>query len=219
VTSEMMMLQNFSELALTRRSIRKFEDQDIPVSKIEELIKIAVSAPSGCNSQCWKFVAIHDKAMITQIEAAVIKKIAEIVEILQPELPEEYLTSKRKTVGFFTKAPVVVAVFMTDYHYYDPVLESAFKAYGINDEEMMKLFARPDILSIGAAVQNLLLAIHEKGYGACWMNEPAVAGEEISKILKMPLDYKFMCLIPIGVSAYTPREKKLKEFGEIFVSI
>ena len=219
MTSEMMMLQNFFELALTRRSIRKFEDQDIPVSKIEELIKIAVSAPSGCNSQCWKFIAIQDKTTMNQIEAAVIKKIAEIVEILQPELPEEYLTSKRKTVGFFTKAPVVVAVFMTDYHYYDPVLESAFKAYGINDEEMMKLFARPDMLSIGAAVQNLLLAIHEKGYGACWMNEPAVAGEEISKIFKMPLDYKFMCLIPIGVSAYTPREKKLKEFREIFVSI
>lgn len=212
-------MQKFSDLALTRRSIRKYHDRDIPLREIEEFIKIAVSAPSGCNSQCWKFIAIKDKNVLNQIAEAVMYKIMEIVSVLKPEPSAEYLVSKEKAVRFFTKAPVVVAVFMTGYKYYDPVLESAIKAHGFPKDEMMKLFAHPDILSIGAAVQNLLLAVHEKGYGACWMNEPAIAGEEINKILKTSLDYQFMSLIPIGIPAYTPREKKMKELAEIFANI
>jgi nitroreductase len=114
---------------------------------------------------------------------------------------------------------MVIAVFLTNYKYYDPVLESALKAHCLDNKAKMEQFACPDILSIGAAVQNLLLAIHEKGYGACWMNEPAIAGTEINKILKVPLDYQFMSLVPIGVPAYTPRQKKMKEFSEIYTSI
>jgi nitroreductase len=212
-------MAEFSTLALTRRSIRKFQERDIPLSEIEDFIKIAVSAPSGCNSQCWKFIAIKDKTILEQIAEAAMQKITEIIAVLQPAPPAEYLVSKRKAVSLFTKAPVVVAVFLTDYQYYDPVLESAFKAQGFNNQAMMKFFACPDILSIGAAVQNLLLAIHEKGYGACWMNEPAIAGTEINKILKIPLEYQFMSIIPVGFPAYTPREKKLKEFREIYASM
>ncbi|HBF39699.1 MAG TPA: nitroreductase [Firmicutes bacterium] len=209
-------MHEFSTLALTRRSIRKYQDQDIPLREIEEFIKIAASAPSGCNSQCWKFIAIKDKMILNQIVEAAMEKILEMTSTLKPEPSEEYLISKHKALSFFVKAPVVIGVFMTGYQYYDPVLESAIKAQGFRDEAMMKLFGHPDILSVGAAVENLLLAVHAKGYGACWMNEAAIAGVAINKILKMPLDYEFMSLIPIGIPAYTPREKKMKEFKEIF---
>ena len=57
-------MSHFAQLAATRRSIRKFEDRDIPFEDIEECIRIAVTAPSGCNSQCWKFVAVKDREVI-----------------------------------------------------------------------------------------------------------------------------------------------------------
>jgi len=209
-------MSNFAGLAFSRRSIRKFKDQDIPMEEIQELIRIATSAPSGCNSQCWRFVAVKDKAVISRMEEVVFKKVSDILSIAKESLTNEYLTSKRKMTGFFAKAPVVVAVFMTSLDYYDPILINALKQHGYNDMEIMNLFANPDLLSIGAAVQNLLLAVHEKGYGACWMNEPAIAGEEINEILGVPKSNKFISLIPIGVPAYTPREKKLKSLDEVF---
>lgn len=212
-------MDNFADLALTRRSIRKFEDKDIPLEEIEEFIRIAVSAPSGCNSQCWRFIAIKDKAVIQQIADAVINKVDEILSIKRHELSENYLLSKRKMVSFFTGAPVVVAVFMTKLEYYDSTFEDILKEQGYSDEDIMRLFAYPDLLSIGAAVQNLLLAVHEKGYGACWMNEPAIAGDEIGRILGVPEDNKFISLIPIGVPAYSPREKRMKDFDEVFSAI
>lgn len=209
-------MNSFFDLASSRRSIRKFEDKDIPHEDIEYFIRAAVSAPSGCNSQCWRFIAIKDREVIKQIEAAVIGKTVKILEIKGDELPDKYVMSKRKMVSFFAKAPVVIAAFMTKAEFYDPVLISALKGHGYDEEGIMKLFANYDVLSIGAAIQNMLLAIHEKGYGACWMNEPAIAGKEINEILGVPSEQKFISIIPVGVPAYNPMNKQMKALDEVF---
>ncbi|MCX7710461.1 MAG: nitroreductase family protein [Clostridia bacterium] len=212
-------MNNFESLAFGRRSIRKFQDKDIPLSDIDEIIRIATSAPSGCNSQCWRFIAIKDKAVIQSISDAVIQGIEALLEEKKDELPENYLNSKRKMVSFFVNAPVVIAVFMTKLDYYDPLVTSALESKGYTYEETMKFFAYPDILSIGAAIQNLLLAVHEKGYGACWMNEPAVAGDEIRKILGENEESRFMSLIPVGIPAYVPRAKQMKDITKVYKTI
>lgn len=207
---------SFTDLALTRRSIRKFEDKDIPWRDVEHFIKVATSAPSGCNSQCWRFVAIKDKSVMEKIKQIAIEKVDEILGVQKQDLSEEYLASRYKMVSFFSKAPVVIAVFMTKLEFYDPLFVSVLKGKGYDDGDIMQLLAYPNLLSIGAAVQNLLLAVHEKGYGACWMNEPAIAGKEINKILNIPETHQFISLVPIGFPAYTPREKRMKDFSEVF---
>jgi len=208
-------MERFLDLASTRRSIRKFKDTPIPLEDIEYFINAATSAPSGCNSQCWKFVAIMDRNIIDQLETAVVKKAEKILEIKGNELPQNYLSSKRKMISFFAKAPLVIAVFMTEADFYDPIFITALKERGYDDDGIMKLFANYDLLSIGAAIQNMLLAIHEKGYGACWMNEPAIAADEINKILNEPSEHRFISLIPVGIPAYTPQEKKMKGIEEV----
>lgn len=208
-------MKSFLELASTRRSIRKYKDTAIPQEDIEYFIRAATSAPSGCNSQCWKFVAVRNKDVIHQLESAVIKKAESILEIKGNELSPNYLPSKRRMVSFFAKAPLVIAVFMTETDFYDPIFISALKERGYDDEGIMKLFANYDLLSIGAAIQNMLLAIHEKGYGACWMNEPAIAANEINEILGEPLEHRFISLVPVGIPAYKPQEKKMKAMDEV----
>jgi nitroreductase len=57
---------------------------------------------------------------------------------------------------------------------------------------------------------------HEKGYGACWMNEPAIAEAEINRILSVPPEERLISLIPVGYPAYTPRAKEMKDLTEVF---
>jgi len=45
----------------TRRSIRSYQDKEVPDSLIEELLEIARWAPSATNNQPWRFVVIKDK--------------------------------------------------------------------------------------------------------------------------------------------------------------
>lgn len=212
-------MKNFLELAASRRSIRKYEERDIPIEDIEYFINAAVNAPSGHNSQCWRFVAIKDKSIMNQIADAAMKEVENILKTQGEEISQEYLVTKRKMISFFVKAPVVLAVFMSKVGQFDPTIISALKANGYDDEGIMKKYANFDILSVGAAIQNLLLAVHEKGYGACWMNDPAIAGAAVNKILNIPLEQRFISLIPIGVPAYNPRPKKIKELSEIFTIV
>ncbi len=52
---------------LTRRSIRKFTDQQIPEEILEVLIKAGYHAPSGHNMQTWKFTVVQTPETIAHI--------------------------------------------------------------------------------------------------------------------------------------------------------
>lgn len=127
-------------------------------------------------------------------------------------------TSKKKGkyATFFKNAPLVIAVFLSKLEYYDPKTTEIYYKKGYDHTSMMAEMSNPDVLSIGAAVQNMLLAIQEKGYGACWMNEPTITGKKVNSILGESEELKFMSLISIGYPTYTPRIKSMKEFNRIF---
>lgn len=207
-------MENFYELASKRRSIRKYEDREIPLNDIEYFIKSAVTAPSGCNSQCWKFVAVKSKNIIHQLAEAVKEANDTFYENLVDD--QKYIESKGKAATFFKNAPLVIAVFMSKLEYYDPKTIEIFHQKGYDHTAMMAKMSYPDVLSVGAAVQNMLLAIQERGYGACWINEPTIAGVTINNILGVSEELKFMSLISIGYPAYTPRNKSMKEINQIF---
>lgn len=80
---------------LTRRSVRNFEpNREIPQSDIDDLLKIAMYAPSGHNQQPWEFVVVTDKDLqqkITQIHPyASFLKDAALAIVVCGNLQEEY---------------------------------------------------------------------------------------------------------------------------------
>ena len=52
----------FDEVIRGRRSIRTFKDKDIPNPVIEDLLNLAMHAPSSMNGQPWQFIVIRDMA-------------------------------------------------------------------------------------------------------------------------------------------------------------
>ena len=46
---------------MDRRSIRKFQDRPVEREKLEAILRAAMQAPSGKNSQCWEFLVIEDE--------------------------------------------------------------------------------------------------------------------------------------------------------------
>jgi nitroreductase len=208
-------MTNFERLASERRSIRKYQDKDVNIDDVVECVKIATTAPSGCNSQCWKFVLIHNRETINEMASIVIRKQEGLLGELELKDDPVYLESRVKGLTFFRHAPVCVAVFMTKMDYYDKKMERSLAEHGYTYDETMSLFGYPDLLSIGAAIENLLLALTERGYGACWMNDPIIAHRELSEYLGMKPDERLISLIPVGHSAYAPRGKKYKDLSEV----
>jgi nitroreductase len=55
------------ETIRTRRSIRKYTDQEVPEHLVTELLKAAMAAPSAGNEQPWHFVVIRDRNLLDEI--------------------------------------------------------------------------------------------------------------------------------------------------------
>ena len=58
---------NFKDLALKRRSIRKFTNQKISDELINELLVCAMAAPSAKNQQPWEFYVIQSEDKLNKI--------------------------------------------------------------------------------------------------------------------------------------------------------
>jgi nitroreductase len=90
---------------------------------------------------------------------------------------------------FIAEAPVCIAVFSRQTKYY---LEDG-----------------------SAASENILLAAHAHGLGACWVagNKKPYA-EKVRQLLGAPQDFKLISLIPMGYSEEQPKptKRKLKDF-------
>ena len=59
-----------ADAAVTRRSIRRYEDTPIPEGDLRELLRVAARAPSAFNAQPWRFVVVRDPDTKAALSAA-----------------------------------------------------------------------------------------------------------------------------------------------------
>jgi len=208
-------MEDLQSVIKSRRSIRKFLPDTISDDDIREIVDAGMNAPSGCNSQCWQFVAVKDKSLLGKIAEGAEKGIREFYNDANYE--PAYMEARSKKATFFANAPLVLFVFMTKLHYYDEQATKYYETLGYSHETMMSALGSPDILSIGASIQNMLLTIHQKGLGACWMNDPIAAQANICSVLDVPGTWRLISVIPIGKPAYHPRDKQLKAMEEVLI--
>ncbi len=62
-------METFKDLALRRRSIRKYTEQPIEREKIEEIMTIALASPSGKHINPWEFVIVEEHDILSQMSA------------------------------------------------------------------------------------------------------------------------------------------------------
>ncbi len=59
------------ETIMTRRSVRAFQEKEIPAQELEQILEAARYAPSGMGRQTWKFTAVVDPEKIQTLAAAI----------------------------------------------------------------------------------------------------------------------------------------------------
>lgn len=151
---------------LTRRSVRQFEPgKEIPTQDMEDILKIAMYAPSGCNRQPWEFVVVNQEELKNKI-----------VEI-------------HGHASFLKDASVAVVV------------------CGDTEKQCDEGFW---VVDTSAAVQNLLLACHGRGLGACWcaIYPYEERMKQFQQLLNLPEHIKPNALVVIGYPAKTPPQPK-----------
>lgn len=59
----------------TRRSVRAFENREIPKEQLEIIADVARYAPSGMNRQEWKFTVVQNKALVSKLAKVITEEL------------------------------------------------------------------------------------------------------------------------------------------------
>jgi len=98
--------------------------------------------------------------------------------------------------------------------HYDDIINSASYAIAVFYDADSGYDRTKDVLSIGACIQNMLLAAHSLGLGACWLGEILKNRENIAQLLGAPACYELMAVIALGQSTENPQGDR-KEMNEL----
>jgi len=199
-----MSYESFLELLKSRRSIRRFTDRKPARVEIERLIEAASWAPSNHNRQGWRFIVFEDRKQIRSLAEQVRNCIAEAMKNA-PRLAESYADELIHLAGAFDQSPILILAM----HKKTPAIGRSLLALATSE------LASGEALSTAMAVQNLLLAAHVMGLGACVMTAPLLAGEVWKSPADFPAGFEFTCLIAVGYAANTPPPPKRKNLEHI----
>jgi len=178
-----------AELMIGRRSIRRYDGAEISPTIVEELLRLAVHAPSAHNRQPWRFAVVKDAALKERLAAAMGERLR-ADRSADGDAREAIDADVARSRGRITKAPVVIVVCMT-LEDMDPY----------SDARRRRAEREMAAQSTAMAVQNLLLAAHAAGLGACWMCAPLFCGDVVREALDLPRAWLPQALVTLGWSA------------------
>lgn len=192
----------FARAVEGRRSVRRYLPDPVPRADVERLVALATRAASANNAQMWRFIAVQDRNLLAAMKGAVESRFDELSA--WPELADRAgaVRALRSSAVFFAAAPLCFAVTCLPY---SSRLDGLLDLHGCTAQEHDRLRQRPDLQSVGAAIQLLITAAHALGYGACWMSAPVVAAEAIEQLLDVEPPAQLVALVPVGRPAGAPR--------------
>lgn len=196
-------MEDSLKLLRNRRTVRVFEDRDVPLSLVTKALEAATWAPSAHNSQPWRFIVIGKGEVRRRLVEAMSKKFMSdlLNDRLPPDEAESIILSSAER---FMKAPVLVLFCLA---------KEDLEKYP--DERRSKAEWIMGVQSVAAAIQNFLLALHALGLAGCWRCAPLFAQEEVKEILKLPEDHEPQAIVEIGYPAEKPEMPMRKLLSQV----
>jgi nitroreductase/ferredoxin len=183
---------------LNRRSIRNFKDAPVPEPLIRRILEAGRFAPSGGNTQPWKFAVVTDKAFIQELE--------DVCYNINSGLYNLYANDET-LMDFVGAAGKPLPVALCDYR----VIGGGFRAVARKELPVFlnapclifmagnEKLTFPD-LNVGISGMNMNLAALSLGLGFCWSNFGAVVTHvpEIKATLGFGEDWRVVTSAAIG---------------------
>ncbi|HXG41386.1 MAG TPA: nitroreductase family protein [Dehalococcoidia bacterium] len=184
------------QVVLGRRSVRRFLPRPVPDRLVEELVALAAAAPAPHHSRPWRFLVLSSAArerLVMAMEGAWLRDLQ--ADGHRPEDAGGLLERSRRRI---LSAPVLLLA----------CLELS-GARPWPDERRRRAERDMFVQSLGAALQNLMLAAHARGLGSCLMGAPLFCQDEVRAALGLPEGWEPAFLVELGYPDpdYRPRPR------------
>ena len=176
---------SFYEVINKRRTIRQFDQEEIPKEVIERILNEGLKAPSGGNQRNWELVTITDKDIILDLAKCILPQRCNIKDPKNPiqEMIKKGYPSQRSMVE---ESTCVILVLYKQKHDFTNSPNN---------------FGLQDYASSWTLIENILLSATYEGLGTGIHVPVQKEPEQIKDFMKIPFNYNIPAMIMLGYTA------------------
>ncbi len=190
----------------SRRSVRHFAPRKVPPDLVPKLIAAACAAPAPHHNRPWRFAEVRPETRPRLIEAMAAAWRADLETDRRPrQVLDKPLARSRRQL---TEAPLLLLACLE--------LDSA---RDWQDERRRAAERDMYVQSLGAALQNLLLAAHAYGLGGYLKGAPLFCATAVAEALDLPLGWQpaFLVLLGYPAESSTPAPRPAAVAADLFI--
>lgn len=162
----------------SRRSIKKFKPDTVPMNVIEELLDIAIWAPTHKMREPWRFIVITDEARKSFVN--ILKSESEKGRHAKP--------MKESKIEHWLSIPAYIVVVM--------------------EEDPRQTIWDEDYAAVSALIQNFQLAGWEKGVGTLWNTTSTIYSPALREAIGVTPGEKIVGVLQVGYPDHTPQSRE-----------
>ncbi|HEU5419633.1 MAG TPA: coenzyme F420-0:L-glutamate ligase [Streptosporangiaceae bacterium] len=192
--AEDMFRLGTAEVLVARRTVREFTAEPVDPAAVRRSIAAALTAPAPHHSEPWRFAVLESAAVRTAL-------LDDMLAAWQADLradgftPEQIARRVRRGEPL-RRAPLIIV----------PCL-AAEAAHAYPDDRRNAAERAMFLVSMGAAVQNLLVALATEGLGSCWVSSTLFCQQVAAGALDLPAGWEPMGAVGVGHPAAPPRPR------------
>jgi nitroreductase len=172
---------DFKTFLMNRRSIRDFQDKEVPLSIAKEILQDTCLAPTASNGQPCRFIVIRNRGMIKRLsDESKRNLLAELAG--NPDAPLKRYEAALRDDAFnvFYNAPCLIFI--------------------IAPREVLSLE-----VDCALTAAYLMFSAVSRGLGTCWVGLGAhIRGEEMLREIGVPEGYRIVAPVILGYPSAIP---------------
>jgi coenzyme F420-0:L-glutamate ligase/coenzyme F420-1:gamma-L-glutamate ligase len=189
----------------SRRSIRRFRAEPVPVASLERILTTATFAPSAHNRQPWRFAVVKDSSAKSRLADAMAVDFRRDLE--RDGLSEAEVESRVENSRSRIKSVPLLIILCMD--------TSEMEAYSdLRRADAERVMAIQSTANAGLA---LLLGAHAEGLAGVWSCAPLFAPLVVKANLDLPETWEPQAMFLLGYPVHIPEPPARKPVHEISI--
>ncbi len=204
--AEDMFRLGAADVLTARRTVREFTSTPVSADSVQRAIAAAITAPAPHHSQPWRFAVLESEEARTRLLDDMLA--AWTADLTADGFTTEQIANRVRRGEPLRKAPlIIVPCLVADAaHTYPDLRRNA------SERTMF-------VVAMGAAIENLLVALAVDGLGSCWISSTLFCREVATQALGLPADWEPMGAIGVGHPAAPAADRPARDPGQFTVRL
>jgi coenzyme F420-0:L-glutamate ligase/coenzyme F420-1:gamma-L-glutamate ligase len=192
--AEDMFRLGAADVLYERRTVREFTAEPVDPAAVRRAIAAALTAPAPHHSEPWRFAVVESPRARTALLDDMLA--AWTADLRGDGFTQEQIARRTRRGEPLRRAPLIIV----------PCLV-AEAAHAYPDQRRSAAERAMFLVAMGAAVQNLLVALAVEGLGSCWVSSTLFCPQVAAGALGLPPGWEPMGAVGVGHPAAPPRPR------------